>query len=72
MKEEETNIKADEDNVNDIVITIKAEDAKLAKPGKAKQAAAETLTTIIDDCDDVLAFLQAVAVKYPRVIVDPL
>ena len=44
-----------------------------AKPVKANQAtaktaAAETLATIADDCDDILAFLQAVAVKYPRVL----
>ena len=44
--------------------------AEAKNPGKAKQAsaetaAAETLATIADDCDDVLAFLQAVAVKSP-------
>ena len=45
---------------------------KSSKPGKAKQATAKTLTTIADDCDDVLAFLQAALVKPPRVIADPL
>ena len=30
------------------------------------------MDTIADDCDDVLAFLQDVAVKYPQVIADPL
>ena len=58
------------------MVTIEAAEAK-ANPGKAKQAsdetaAAETLATIEDDCDNVLAFLQAVAVKYPRVIAAPL
>ena len=47
------------------------------KPGKAKQASAETdvaetLASFAVDCDDVLAFLQAVAVKSPRVIAAPL
>ena len=47
------------------------------KPGKAKQASAETaaaktLASFAVDCDDVLAFLQAVAVKYPQVISAPL
>ena len=61
--------KADAANVNDSVVTIESTEAK-AKPGKAKQAsaktaAAETLATITDDCDNVLAFLQDVAVKYP-------
>ena len=51
--------------------------AKAKKPGQAKQAsaetaAAETLASIADDCDDVLAFLQAVAFKYPRVLAAPL
>ena len=71
-KEEETTSKVDKDSNNDSFITIEADDAKLAKPGKAKQAAADTLNTISDDCEDVLAFLQAVAVKYPRVIAAPL
>ena len=44
--------------------------ADMENPGKAKQAsaktaAAETLATITDDCDNVLAFLQSVAIKYP-------
>ena len=42
------------------------------KPGKANQATAETLTTIADNFDDVLAFLQDVAVKSPLIIADPL
>ena len=50
---------------------------KARKPGKVKQAsaetaAAETLASFAVDCDDVLAFLQAIAVKYPRVIAAPL
>ena len=48
-----------------------------ANPGKSKQATAETaavetLTTIADDCEDVLAFFQDIVVKYPRVIAPPL
>ena len=70
-KEEETTSKADEANDNDSVITIEAVDAK-AKPGKARQAASNTLTTIADDCGNVLVFLQDVAVKSPRVIAAPL
>ena len=51
--------------------------AEAKKPGMAKQASAETATaetlaSIADDCDDVLAFLQAVTVKYPRVLAAPL
>ena len=66
----------DEANDNDIVITIEAAESK-ENPGKAKQAstktaAAETLATITDDCDDVLAFLQAVAVKSPQFLAEPL
>ena len=63
---------ADETNDEDSVVTIEAAEAK-ANPGKAKQASAETaapktLSTITDNCDGVLAFLQAVAVKSPRVL----
>ena len=43
-KEEETRSEADEANDEDSVISIEAKDVKLAKPGKAKQATAETLT----------------------------
>ena len=35
-------------------------------------AAAKTLASIADDCDNVLAFLQAVAVESPRVLAAPL
>ena len=61
--------KADEANNNNSVVTIEAVESK-SKPGKAKQAsaktaAAETLATITDYCDNVLAFLQSVAIKYP-------
>ena len=71
-KDEDSTSKADEANDNDSVVTIDAEEAK-SMPGKAKQAsdetaAAETLATIKNDCDDVLAFLQAVVIKSPRVI----
>ena len=67
---------ADETNNDNSVVTIEAEEAK-AKPGKANQAssktaAVNTLATIADDCDNVLAFLQAVYVKSPRVLAAPL
>ena len=71
-KEGKTASGADDDNNNDSVITIEAKDATLAKPGKAKQATANILTTIADNFDDVLAFLQAVYVKSPRVVAAPL
>ena len=71
-KEGENTSKVDDDNDKDSVITIKAEDEKTVTPGKAKQATAETFTTIADNCDNVLAFLQAVTVKSPQVIVSPL
>ena len=51
---------------------MESEGDKTTKIGKARQATAETLATITEDCDEVLAFLQAVSVKYPRVIADPL
>ena len=44
----------------------------MENPDKAKQAAAKTLTTITDDCGNVLAFLQDVAVKCLLVIIAPL
>ena len=51
--------------------------AEAKKPSKTKQAssktaAAKTLASITDNCNDVLASLQAVAVKYPRVLAAPL
>ena len=66
---------ADEVSDNDSGVTVEAAEAK--KQGKTKQASAETaaaktLASIADDCDDVLAFLQAVAVKSPRVLAAPL
>ena len=64
-KEEETTSKVDEDNDDNSIVTIEAEDTKLANPVKAKQVAAEMLTTITDVCDNVLALLQAVSVKSP-------
>ena len=67
---------ADEDDDDDSVVTIEYAEVK-AKPVKAKlasveTAADETLATIADDCDNVLAFLQAVSVKSPRVLAAPL
>ena len=67
---------ADEANDDNSVVTIEAAEAK-AKPGKMKQASTKTaavgtLAIIVDNCDDVLAFLQAVAVKYLRILAAPL
>ena len=42
---------------------VEAEDGKKTKKGKANQATTETLTTITENCDNVLEFLQAVAVN---------
>ena len=75
-KDEDSTSEADEANDDDSVVTIDAKEAK-ANPGKAKQASAETaaaekLTTITDNFNDVLAFLQAISVKSPRVIAAPL
>ena len=71
----DSSIKANEASDDDSVVKIEAVEAK--NPGKVKQdsaetAAAKTLATIADDFDDVLAFLQADAVKSPRVLVAPL
>ena len=49
-----------------------AEEEKEKKTWKKNKATNETLSTIVEDCDDFLAFLQAVAVKFPRVIKSPL
>ena len=49
-----------------------AKKAGKTKQASAKTAAAKTLASIAVDCDDVLAFLQAVAVKSPRVLAAPL
>ena len=42
------------------------------KRGKMKQATAETLSTITENYDGVLAFLQDVSVKSPRVTAETL
>ena len=39
---------------------------------KNKKATAETLATTVDNCDNVLVFIQAFTVKSPRVIASPL
>ena len=71
-KEGETSGGEDDDNGKDSKVSVEVEDEKTKKRGKAKQAIAETLTTITDDCDNVLAFLQDVAVKSQQVIAAPL
>ena len=50
----------------------KARKLRKAKQDSAETATAETLAPFTVDCNDVLAFLQAVAVKSPRVIAAPL
>ena len=71
-KKGETVSGEDDDNDEYSEVSLEAEDKKKAKTFKAKQSTAKTLTTITDDCDDVLAFLQAVTVNSPLVIMDPL
>ena len=59
---------ADEANYNDIVVTIESVEVKnlvKAKQASTTTATAETLETIADDCDNILAFLKAVAMKSP-------
>ena len=48
------------------------EDENTTNMGKTKQATAEILATIADNCDDVFAFHQAVAVKSPQVTAAPI
>ena len=71
-KEGETASEENDNNDKDSKSSVEAEDEKTMKTGKEKLATAETLSTIADYCNDVLAFLQAVAVNSPRVIADPL
>ena len=51
---------------------VDAEDKKKTKKVMAKQATSKMLATIVDNYGDVLAFLQAVAVKSPQVTASPL
>ena len=73
---------------NNSVVTIEAAEAKkpgkakqasdeTKNPGKAKQAstetaAAKTMASIADNCNNILAFLQVIAVKSTRFLVAPL
>ena len=68
----ETVSREDDNNNEDTEGGMEAEGKKKTKKGKAKQATDETLATIADDCDNVLAFFQAVAVKSTLVIAAPL
>ena len=52
-KEGETSGGEDDENDEDREVSVEAEDKKTPKTGKAKQATAETLTTIAENCDDV-------------------
>ena len=56
-KEGENISGTDDDNDNNMEVTIEAEEKKRTKLGKAKQATSETLNTIADNHNDVLAFL---------------
>ena len=51
---------------------VEAEDKKTSKKGKAKQATVKTLATIVDNCNDVLAFLQAIICKSTQFTAVPL
>ena len=61
-----------EDDDNESEGGMEAEEKNTTNKGKKKQATAETLTTIANDCDEVLAFLQAVAFKSPQVTAAPI
>ena len=62
----------DDDNKKYSKGGVVAEDEKTTKKSKTKQATAKTLTSIANNCDNVLAFFQAFIVKSPQVITDPL
>ena len=68
----ETVSREDDDDNKDAEGGMEAEGKKKTKKVKAKQATDETLATIADDFNDVLAFFQAVAVKSTLVIAAPL
>ena len=72
VKKGETASGEDGDNDEDSEGGVGAEDEKTTKRGKVNQATSEALATIADNCDNVLAFLQVVAVKSPRVVAAPL
>ena len=61
-----------EDGRDDDENIIKEEDKKTKKTGKTKQATTDAFVIITDDCDNVLAFLNAIAVKSPQVTAAPL
>ena len=71
-KEGETTSGEDDDNDEDSEVSVETKDEKTTETGKAKLATAETLVIIADNYDNVLAFLQTVAVNSPRVIAAPL
>ena len=61
-----------DDTEKDSEDSVETEDEMTSNTGKVMLATANTLVPFTDDCNDVLAFLQAVAVKSPRVIAAPL
>ena len=52
--------------------SVESDDENTTKKGKENLATTNTLATIADDFGNVLALLQAVTFKSPRVIADPL
>ena len=70
-EEEEEDSNGEEDNNNSKEEEEAEEDTK-KKTEKKRKATVETLATIVDNCNNILAFLQAVAVESPRVIATPL
>ena len=72
VKEGETAGGEDDEKDKDSKVSVKAEDEKTTKSGKVKQATTNTLNAIAEYYVDVLAFLQAVAVKSLQVIAAPL
>ena len=70
-EEEKDDSNGEEDNNNSKEEEEAEEDTK-KKTEKKRKATVETLATIADNFNNILAFLQAVAVKSPWVIATPL
>ena len=62
----------DDNGDNESECGVEAKEKNTTETGKTKQATTKRLSTIAENCDDVLDFLQAVTVKSPRVTAAPL
>ena len=72
VKEGEDTSKDDDGEDNKSEVGVEAEEENITNNGKTKQDTSDMLATIADNCENVLAFLQAVTVKSPRVTTAPL